>query len=248
MKISETVVKQSTKAFTRGMSVQSLFVRGHTYHVDISSGERTSTAETNDGQVERTPGQTDKILKLSGRTFEQGTNYFIPFVLFNVEKIQGKQVSQVLFVVTYDSGFSLPHVFLYFLSVHNEVQQIKLGAVFQSFEEFDRCIDSWGVINHRSVVRYKTTLDLAIWSCRFAKVVRPLSQKRTKGPGTASSEVSDSDSGVDPVGKDCTTEEDITNVSHDQHVEHEAPNGRSSGKENCNFSPHLSTQQVFFTC
>lgn len=57
--------------------------------------------------------------------------------------------------------------------VLREASRIKLGGSFHSFAEFDRCLDSWCVVNGRAAHRFKTRKDLCVRVCRFGPKVRP---------------------------------------------------------------------------
>ncbi|CAM6101011.1 unnamed protein product [Calypogeia fissa] len=54
--------------------------------------------------------------------------------------------------------------------VQREAQHIRLDEEFLSFQDFNRCLDSWGVINHRAVARYKTSKNVHIRKCPFGKL------------------------------------------------------------------------------
>lgn len=47
-----------------------------------------------------------------------------------------------------------------------------MGEHFQNFEDFDRCLDSLGVQNGRSMLRYKTFADRCVRVCRFGPLSR----------------------------------------------------------------------------
>lgn len=57
--------------------------------------------------------------------------------------------------------------------VTDEDNQIKLGAHFGCFDEFDRCLDSWCVLNGRSSHRLESKWHFCLWVCRCGPTVRP---------------------------------------------------------------------------
>lgn len=112
-------------------------------------------------------------------------------------------------------------------AVQQEAERIKPGALFQTIYDFDRCIDSWAVIHHRAVARYRTTPDLAIRSCRFGRTVRKFSRKTVKpgGPNKkppSGSDIDDNEEGCKNTMAHLDDDEDLPSMTP-------AP---ASGKEN----------------
>lgn len=70
----------------------------------------------------------------------------------------------------------------FFCAVSKEAARIRLGEIFVSFAEFDRCLQSWGVLNGRASHRYATRSDRAIRVCRFGKTVRRHCKDLTTDP------------------------------------------------------------------
>ncbi|CAM6127489.1 unnamed protein product [Calypogeia fissa] len=56
--------------------------------------------------------------------------------------------------------------------VRMEADQIKLGQYFDSFREFDRCLDSYGVLHGRAAEKYATKGDHRVRVCRFGRTTR----------------------------------------------------------------------------
>lgn len=59
------------------------------------------------------------------------------------------------------------------VEVSQEAARIKLGSTFSCFEEFDRCLDSWCVLNGRSSHRYANKFSFCLKMCRCGPLVRP---------------------------------------------------------------------------
>jgi hypothetical protein len=74
-----------------------------------------------------------------------------------------------------------------------------LGEHFNSFSEFDRCLDSLAVMNGRAMSRYRTGQTRCIRVCRFGKLARQHSkqQENQENPGQIPDIVHGNDGHVD---------------------------------------------------
>jgi hypothetical protein len=61
--------------------------------------------------------------------------------------------------------------------VEQEAARIKLGELFLNFNEFDRCLRSWSVLNGRQYYKYATKPRYRVRVCRFGKTSRSKVQK-----------------------------------------------------------------------
>lgn len=54
--------------------------------------------------------------------------------------------------------------------VQTEAKRIRLGDNFDSFEEFDRCLHSWGVIECRAYYKFKTKFNCLVRVCQYGSI------------------------------------------------------------------------------
>lgn len=66
---------------------------------------------------------------------------------------------------------------------------IQMDEMFSSFKEFDRCLDSWGVLNGRANYRVKTRKKTCLQTCRYGPNVRPPWRTPSTQPPPAESAV-----------------------------------------------------------
>ncbi|CAM6102768.1 unnamed protein product [Calypogeia fissa] len=61
--------------------------------------------------------------------------------------------------------------------VEREASKIRDRQYFSSFREFDRCMDSWGIMNGRTFSKHKTNDNFRVRLCRYGKTVRKNAKK-----------------------------------------------------------------------
>lgn len=59
------------------------------------------------------------------------------------------------------------------VAVQVEAEKIRLGQRFDTFRDFDRCMDSYGVIHGRAAAKYATKHGHAVRVCHFGMTNRP---------------------------------------------------------------------------
>lgn len=70
------------------------------------------------------------------------------------------------------------------IEVAHKVARIKFGSTFLCFEGFDRCLDSWCVLNGRSSHRLANKFGFHLRVCHYGPIVRPQWQNLHVGPNS----------------------------------------------------------------
>lgn len=113
-------------------------------------------------------------------------------------------------------------------AVEAEAARIRKGERFNNFQEFDRCLDSWAVMNGRVVYRLKTFPHFVTRVCRFNKLV-PKTCKHgndnagNSGPGAVQVDLNNNDradSSDDDSSGNMTSADERADSSEDELDQH----------------------------